>query len=82
MAWVTEPLAAAGFLVVAFDHHGNNFLDGYLAEGFARWWERALDATFALDLLTEREEIGPAGAGGLLARRIHGRGADRRQIRP
>jgi predicted dienelactone hydrolase len=64
MSWLSEPLAAAGFLVVAFDHHGNNFLDGYLAEGFARWWERALDVTFALDRLAEREEIGPAGAAG------------------
>jgi hypothetical protein len=35
MAWLSKPLAAAGFLVVAFDHHGNNFVDGYLAEGFA-----------------------------------------------
>ena len=29
MAWLTEPLAAARFLVLAFDHHGNNFVDGY-----------------------------------------------------
>jgi predicted dienelactone hydrolase len=64
MSWLTEPLVAAGFLVVAFDHHGNNFVDGYVAEGFARWWERALDATFALDRLAEREELGPAGAAG------------------
>jgi len=64
MSWLVEPLAEAGFLVVAFDHHGNNFIDGYLAEGFARWWERALDATFALDWLAEREETGPVGAAG------------------
>jgi predicted dienelactone hydrolase len=64
MAWLTEPLAAAGFLVVAFDHHGNNFVDGYLPEGFARWWERALDVTFTLNQLAVREEIGPAGAAG------------------
>ena len=64
MAWLTEPLAAAGFLVVAFDHHGNNFVDGYVAEGFGRWWERPLDATFVLDQLGEQEEIGPTGAVG------------------
>ena len=64
MAWLTEPLAAAGFLVLAFDHHGNNFVDGYVAEGFGRWWERPLDATFVLDQLGEREEIGPTGAAG------------------
>ena len=43
MAWLNEPLAAAGFLAIAVDHHGNNLVDGYLAEGFARWWERARD---------------------------------------
>jgi predicted dienelactone hydrolase len=64
MAWLTEPLAAAGFLVLAFDHHGNNFVDGYVAESFARWWERPLDATFALDQLGDSEEIGPTGAAG------------------
>ena len=64
MAWLTEPLAAAGFLVLAFDHHGNNFVDGYVAEGFGRWWERPLDATVVLDQLGEREEIGPTGAAG------------------
>ena len=64
MSWLSEPLAEAGFLVVAFDHHGNNFVDGYLAEGFARWWERALDAIFVLDRLADGEEIGPVGAAG------------------
>ena len=64
MAWLSEPLAAAGFLVVAFDHHGNNFVDGYLAEGFARWWERPLDLAFALDRLAERIVLGPVGAAG------------------
>lgn len=64
MSWLTEPLAAAGFLVIAFEHHGNNFVDGYVAEGFGRWWERPLDATVVLDQLGEREEIGPTGAAG------------------
>jgi predicted dienelactone hydrolase len=63
MAWLTEPLAAAGFLAVAVDHHGNNFVDGYLVEGFARWWERARDLTVVLDQLGE-EDLGPVGAAG------------------
>lgn len=29
-----------------------------------RWWERPLDATFVLDELGEREEIGVTGAAG------------------
>lgn len=64
MAWLTEPLAAAGFLAVAVDHHGNNFVDGYLPEGFARWWERARDFTVVLDQLDDREDLGPIGAAG------------------
>jgi predicted dienelactone hydrolase len=64
MAWLTEPLAEAGFLAIAVDHHGNNFVDGYLAEGFARWWERPLDFTFVLDEVAGREELGAVGAAG------------------
>jgi predicted dienelactone hydrolase len=64
MSWLTEPLAASGFLAVAVDHHGNNFVDGYLPEGFVRWWERPLDLTFVLDRLAERESLGPVGAAG------------------
>jgi predicted dienelactone hydrolase len=64
MAWLTEPLAAAGFLVVAVDHHGNNFVDGYLAEGFARWWERPRDLSFVLDRLRDRENVESVGAAG------------------
>ena len=63
MAWLTEPLAAAGFLAIAVDHHGNNFVDGYLVEGFARWWERPRDLTVVLDQLGE-EDLGPVGAAG------------------
>jgi predicted dienelactone hydrolase len=64
MSWLTEPFAAAGFLAVAVDHHGNNFVDGYLPQGFVRWWERPLDLTFVLDRLDERERLGPVGAAG------------------
>jgi predicted dienelactone hydrolase len=64
MDWLSEPLADAGFVVVAVDHHGNTFVDGYLPEGFARWWERPRDLTFALDEVGRREHIGPVGAAG------------------
>jgi predicted dienelactone hydrolase len=64
MSWLAEPLADAGFLAVAVDHHGNNFVDGYRPEGFVRWWERPLDITFVLDELSARERIGPVGAAG------------------
>jgi predicted dienelactone hydrolase len=64
MAWLNEPLAAAGFLAIAVDHHGNNFVDGYLAEGFARWWERARDLSVVLDQVGARERLGPVGAAG------------------
>jgi predicted dienelactone hydrolase len=64
MAWLALPLAAAGYLAVAVDHHGNNFVDGYVAEGFARWWERPLDFAVVLDRLSERESIGPVGVAG------------------
>jgi predicted dienelactone hydrolase len=64
MTWLTEPLATAGYLTIAVDHHGNNFVDGYLAEGFVRWWERPLDFRVVLDELGERESIGTVGAAG------------------
>jgi predicted dienelactone hydrolase len=64
MEWLTEALAAAGFLAVSVDHHGNNALDTYLPEGFARWWERPRDLTVVLDELGEREYLGLVGAAG------------------
>ena len=64
MTWLAEPLAEAGFLVAAVDHHGNNFADGYLPQGFVFWWERALDLSFALDALSQDYEVGSAGAAG------------------
>jgi predicted dienelactone hydrolase len=64
MAWLTGPLANAGFLAVAVDHHGNNSVDGYEPEGFARWWERPQDLSVVLDQLGADEELGPLGAAG------------------
>jgi predicted dienelactone hydrolase len=62
LTWAAEPLARAGFLVAAVDHHGNNTVDGYLPEGFAFWWERPLDLTFVLDVLAAEQEIASVGA--------------------
>ncbi|WP_405940750.1 hypothetical protein [Streptomyces sp. NBC_00207] len=33
MEWLVRPLHEAGFRVVALDHHGNNFVDGYEPQG-------------------------------------------------
>ncbi|MEY9214078.1 alpha/beta hydrolase [Thermobifida halotolerans] len=64
MAWLAEPLAEAGFLVAAVDHHGNNYRDGYTAMGFACWWDRPLDLAFALDRITADEQVGAVGVAG------------------
>jgi predicted dienelactone hydrolase len=62
MTWVAEPLSEAGFVVAAVDHHGNNAVDGYLPEGFAFWWERALDLRFVLDVLSAELSLASVGA--------------------
>jgi predicted dienelactone hydrolase len=67
MAWLAEPLAAAGFLAVAVDHHGNNFVDGYLPQGFVFVWDRPRDLSFALGVLAGERPLGPAGAAGFSA---------------
>ncbi|WP_225826451.1 alpha/beta hydrolase family protein [Streptomyces naphthomycinicus] len=64
MEWLTGPLCEAGFRVVAFDHHGNNFVDGYEPEGFLHVWERPRDVSFALDALAREQPLGPVGAAG------------------
>lgn len=64
MEWLTGAFAAAGFLSVAVDHHGNNSVDGYEPEGFARWWERPRDLSIVLDRLGADEDLGPVGAAG------------------
>ena len=64
LAWLARALAAAGFLVVGIDHHGNNWVDGYLPEGFAFSWERPRDLGFALAELGQERRLGPVGAVG------------------
>ncbi|MFD9128532.1 alpha/beta hydrolase family protein [Kitasatospora sp. NPDC059571] len=70
MAWLAGPLAAAGFRVLAVDHHGNNVVDGYEPEGFLCPWERPRDLLLALDVLgapAGGPELGPVGAAGFSA---------------
>ncbi|MFH9613649.1 alpha/beta hydrolase family protein [Streptomyces pratensis] len=64
MEWLVRPLRRAGFRVLALDHHGNNFVDGYEPEGFLHVWERPLDISFALDALAREQPLGAVGAAG------------------
>jgi predicted dienelactone hydrolase len=64
MFWLAEALVSAGNRVAATDHHGNNYVDGFLPEGFTCGWERARDFTFLLDVLAEQGELGPVGVAG------------------
>ena len=59
--WLAEPLTAAGLRVIGIDHHGNNYRDGYHAEGFARWWDRPQDLSVVLDHLADEGPVGVAG---------------------
>lgn len=64
MEWLVRPLHEAGFRVVALDHHGNNYVDGYEPEGFLHVWERPRDVSFALDVLAREQRLGPVGVAG------------------
>lgn len=64
MAWLTEPLAAAGFRVVALDHHGNDYFGGYHPAGFVFGWERPRDVSVVLSALEEEAPLGPVGVAG------------------
>ncbi|MDX3225098.1 hypothetical protein [Streptomyces sp. ME19-01-6] len=62
MEWLVGPLTEAGFRVAAVDHHGNNFVDGYEAEGSCFIWERPRDISFALDALAGEQPLAEKGA--------------------
>ncbi|WP_405770235.1 hypothetical protein OG539_36790 [Actinacidiphila glaucinigra] len=64
MEWLVRPLREAGLRVLALDHHGNNFVDGYEPEGFLHVWERPRDVSFAHDELAGERALGPVGAAG------------------
>jgi predicted dienelactone hydrolase len=52
LAWLAEPLAAAGYIVAAVNHHGNTSAEAEpTAAGFTLWWERATDVSRVIDRL-------------------------------
>lgn len=61
LGWLGCRLAAAGFVAIGVNHHGNTALEPYRAEGFLCWWERARDLSVILDTLA---------AGGSFAARL------------
>jgi predicted dienelactone hydrolase len=67
MGGLAEPLADAGFRVVAVDHHGNDFVGGYHPAGFLFLWERPRDLVVALDAIAEEAPLGPVAAAGFSA---------------
>ena len=86
MGWLAEPLAAAGFRVVAVDHHGNDFVGGYHPAAFLFVWERPRDLTVVLDALAAEAPVGPVAvagfsAGGYTAAALVGARADREVVR-
>ena len=57
--WIAAPLAAAGYIVVAVDHPGNNALEPMTWDGFTLWWERATDLSEVLDGVLADPVLGP-----------------------
>lgn len=58
LAWLGIALAAQGYVVAAVNHHGNNSLEPYTAQGFMLWWERAQDLSVLLDHLLADKVLG------------------------
>jgi predicted dienelactone hydrolase len=59
MAWFGAPLAAAGYVVVAVEHPGNNALDKMTVPGAILSWDRAQDLRAALDAARADPAVGP-----------------------
>src|SRR5580704_19507327 len=59
LAWLGIVLARHGYIAIGVNHPGNNALEPYTAEGFALWWERAIDISDALDALVSDPTFGP-----------------------
>lgn len=64
LSWLATALVNAGIAVLGVDHHGNTYEEPYVAEGFARNWDRPRDMTFALDQLGDRFDLTRVGAAG------------------
>lgn len=56
--WLGAALAAAGYVVVAVNHPGNNALEPATRDGFMLWWERATDLSQALDAILADATLG------------------------
>jgi len=59
MAWITVPLARAGYVVIGVDHPGNNGLDKMTLPGAALFWDRPEDLRTALARVESDPVIGP-----------------------
>lgn len=60
LAWIAGPLAAAGYIVAAPDHPGNNALAPLTGDGFRLWWERAADLSDVIDTMLSDPVFSPA----------------------
>ena len=67
MGWLAHRLAQDGHIVIGAHHHGNTGREPYHAAGFICGWERALDLSVLLSLLSD---AGPF-AGRLKLDRVH-----------
>jgi predicted dienelactone hydrolase len=60
LGWLGEPLASAGYIVAAIDHHGNTSAESEpAAAGFMLWWERATVVSRVIDRLLADSAFGP-----------------------
>jgi predicted dienelactone hydrolase len=58
LGWLASHLASKGYIAAAVNHHGNNALEPYRAQGFLRYWERPKDLTAVLDRLLVDHDFG------------------------
>jgi predicted dienelactone hydrolase len=58
LGWLATILAENGYIVAGVNHHGNNALEPYVAEGFLFFWERPQDVSEVLTQLLEDESWG------------------------
>ena len=60
LSWAAEALVSRGFIVAAVNHHGNTAAEPTVhPQGFALWWERAVDLKVLIDRLIDDPVLGP-----------------------
>jgi len=57
--WLGSALAADGYVVIGLNHPGNTALEPLTPDGMTLWWERAMDASDALDAVLADPVFGP-----------------------